>query len=89
MYMWQVGLRILAEAMALHCRTRSADEIVGFMTDEMSSSGKRHAPSFIEGQGAVHAALEGAVDHSHAHPTTSCDMVQMANADDMMFDHSH
>ena len=86
---WQVGLRILAEAMALHCRTRSADEIVGFMTDEMSSSGKRHAPSFIEGQGAVHAALEGAVDHSHAHPTTSCDMVQMANADDMMFDHSH
>ena len=40
---WQESLRILAEAMAMHWRTRSTDEIVAFMNDEVASSAKRIA----------------------------------------------
>lgn len=40
---WQMSLRILVEALSMHCRTRSPDEIVAFMHDELVSSGKRLA----------------------------------------------
>ena len=40
---WQETLCVLAEAMAMHCRTRSAAEIMAFMADEHVSSGKRAA----------------------------------------------
>jgi len=39
---WEAGIRVLAEALALHCRTRSADEIVAFMHGEEASARKRH-----------------------------------------------
>jgi hypothetical protein len=38
---WQMSLRILVEALSMHCRTKSPDEIVAFMHDELVSSGKR------------------------------------------------
>ena len=69
--------------MALHCRTRSADEIVGFLADEMASSGKRHAPSF---QGRTEPSHP---DHSHTHPTTSCEMGEMGCVDDSCLEHTH
>ena len=39
---WSHGLRALAEAMSMHCRTRSAAEIVAFMHDEAVGREKRH-----------------------------------------------
>lgn len=44
---WERGLLILAEAMAQHCRTRSAAEIVAFIQDEDVSASKKtrtHVP---------------------------------------------
>ena len=65
---WQHKLRILAEAMAMHCRTRCASEIIAFMHDEIDSgnkSTKMAAPSS--------AALGPHSDqHSHLHTSTSC-----------------
>ena len=39
---WEYGLRVLAEAMSMHCRTKSAAEIIGYMNDESTSASKRH-----------------------------------------------
>ena len=40
---WELGLRIIAEAMAQHCRSRSVAEIIGFMQDEEANPDKRTA----------------------------------------------
>uniref|UniRef100_A0A7S2GZ16 Uncharacterized protein n=1 Tax=Haptolina brevifila TaxID=156173 RepID=A0A7S2GZ16_9EUKA len=94
-------MKILAEAMAMHCRTRSVDEIVGFMCDEMASRGKRSARSTDEGtsrsllasradpSAEFHAPVHvDQVDHSHMHPTTSCDLITMDCTDECM-EHAH
>jgi hypothetical protein len=59
---WQGGLRILAEAMAQHCHTRSAEEIIAFMHDELVGNAKRPAreqevsPKHEQGVAAAAAA---------------------------------
>lgn len=40
---WELGFHLLAEAMSMHCRTRSAAEIVGFMNDEEMRANKQLA----------------------------------------------
>ena len=69
---WSHGLRVLAEAMSMHCRTRSAAEIVAFMHDEASGREKRHSSNARprEGEGVV--AVE-AFEHDHATMTMLCD----------------
>jgi hypothetical protein len=62
---WQQGLRIISEAMAMHCRTRSAAEIFAFMHDEVASGGKRAATAT--------KVSPFAFDHSHSTPTMTCD----------------
>ena len=38
---WQDTMRILAEAMAMHCHTKSTDEIVGFMNDSTAPASSK------------------------------------------------
>eukprot|EP00908_Phaeocystis_cordata_P009542 Transcript_2032.p1 GENE.Transcript_2032~~Transcript_2032.p1 ORF type:complete len:541 (-),score=180.83 Transcript_2032:212-1834(-) len=38
---WEAGLRVLAEALALHCNTRSPDEVIAFMQHEEARANKR------------------------------------------------
>ena len=79
---WQDGLDILAEALALHCRTRSANEIAAFMRAEEESGAKRLASDWrVDGNkaAAVAAAADGAAQQSgrrggvrpHARPSVA------------------
>ena len=75
---WQHGLHILAEALATHCRTRTPAEIVQFMRDDVQSS-KRLALTNSNTDTKAPAPEAQALplvayDHSHANPTTTCDM---------------
>ena len=40
---WEAGLRLMAEMLAQHSRTRSAEEIVAFMNHEEARARKAHA----------------------------------------------
>ena len=86
---WSHGLRVLAEAMSMHCRTRSAAEIVAFMHDEAAGREKRHSSNARrEEEGGV-VAVE-AFDHSHAMMTMFCDQVcEDAGMEGMAHSHSH
>lgn len=80
---WQQGLRILAEAMAMHCRTRSPAEIVAFMHDELSSSGKRAATNAATSKGLEANDRNSSItmyEHSHEFPTMSCDHAHCEHA---------
>jgi len=35
---WETGLVLLAEALSMHCHTRSADDIIGFLRDSSTSA---------------------------------------------------
>ena len=86
---WSHGLRVLAEAMSMHCRTRSAAEIVAFMHDEASGREKRHSSNARphEGEGVV--AVE-AFEHDHATMTMLCDQqCEDANMEGSAHAHEH
>ena len=73
---WEEGLRILAEALTMHCRTRSAAEIVGFMSDAVASAGKKqmvtHEASFVDTTGGAPAPWPH-FEHSREMLSTTCD----------------
>lgn len=71
---WQQGLMLLAETLALHCRTRSAEEIAAFMMHEGSAqASKRHSSNTnantagFEEVLAVDAVPASAHSHGHDH----------------------
>ena len=94
-------MRVLAEAMSMHCRTRSADEILAYMQDEAASASKRpnngvdnihilhQTTCTSQPAEAVAAAVVvvEAYDHSHSAPTVCNDDVPM-NAVSHSHDHS-
>jgi len=80
---WEHGLSVLAQAMSMHCRTRSTAEIVGYMQDESASAAKRpnnRTPEFSFGLAATHSATNGA---NGVRSTT------LAAWDADVYDHSH
>ena len=91
---WEEGLLILAQAMAMHCRTRSANEIIAFMHDEIDSSDKRPANSFRRGlvDGADSSGSSPMRTRSPmGTPTLLPSLPEAMSTDEALaaFDHSH
>ena len=66
---WEAGLMLLAEALALHCTSRSSSEIVAFMRhdDAEARAAKRHSVTHDHDDAAPGCTADYYNDHAHAH----------------------